>query len=492
MKRITESELRRIIREAFLNEVRGRDGTDLGGGFTDPAAVQPTAELKDAQQLPPIPKIEHTPETQEHAELEKKSLGDTGNLMQKEDAYYTDFIKKFPDTAKGLADVFNCFEIARQNRINYLRGDFKKRYADLKQHLGIMPSTAPESVQQAMIDRVASCVLWLGRYGDDVESFGRTKAGDSPEAIAILARDDPSSGWTKNLVELGITKNAYGGAYAYAPVGTNVVVSTPPPLVYSGEWGIFGAIALEELIKIYEHELIHQEDSAQFKDEPHHTQLAAYLAARLVQSAALPAGSLTGENILARIKSSPTMKDLILSSVNWMMEDNDFMKQKYAEDAVIVMEIAAFAKNMSPGYFSDHNTYISFLQGRFPEDTDIRLNPLYALLSNSTKMQSHMRDIAGDSHIRIALTQMLPHLDTALGEIGANNTAGVIEHTLSAMQKVAGADAYRAAHILAITDPTKLSDLTRVASREQNTGSSSGAVALAEQFFCRWAQLTGL
>jgi len=42
--RITERKLRRIIREAFLNEVRGRDGTDLGGGFTDPAASAAAAQ----------------------------------------------------------------------------------------------------------------------------------------------------------------------------------------------------------------------------------------------------------------------------------------------------------------------------------------------------------------------------------------------------------------------------------------------------------------
>jgi hypothetical protein len=42
--RITESKLRLIIREALLNEVRGRDGTDLDGGFTNPAASAAAAQ----------------------------------------------------------------------------------------------------------------------------------------------------------------------------------------------------------------------------------------------------------------------------------------------------------------------------------------------------------------------------------------------------------------------------------------------------------------
>lgn len=418
--------------------------------------------------------------------------------MQKGDAHYEEFIKKFPDAKDGLEKVFSCFETARQNRLSYLRSEFDKRYKELKQKLGIVEGADPEKIKQKMIEQVESCELWLGRYSDDVLRFGQDKKLGINDAIAILAEEDPDSGWSKNMAETGVSKNAYSGAYAYAPYSANVVVSKPPPLAYSPKFGITGAIALQnELVKVYEHELIHQEDSVLRAAEGEDIQRldrADVLAIRLLESAALPAESLTGANILARVNSSPAMRDLILRATKWMMEDKEFMKRKRNEDAAIVMEIATFAGLLQLKGVNSYNIYYDFIKSLYPNVEDIRSNPLFSLLYNRNKIQKHMDDITGESHIRITLSLMRPHLEKVLREKGASDIAAVIEGTLSSMKEESGtADTYRAAHILAITDPTKLKDLTLVAARDSSNDDRAGEQsALAERHILRWAQLAGI
>ena len=489
----------------FINAISSTSPRSGSAPTSQPAAVAgtPSAVKTSTQdqpaakadvQLPDVPQIEHKPDAEAHADLEKKPFGSTDNLMQKGDAHYEEFIKKFPDTKDGLEKVFSSFETARQNRLSYLKNEFDKRYRELKQKLGIAEGADPEKIKQKMIEQVESCKLWLGRYNDDVEKFGQESLGSS-DVVAILAEKDPNSGWSKNMAEVGVSKNAYSGAYAYAPYSANVVVSKPPPLAYSRKYGIVGAIALQnELVKVYEHEIIHQEDSALRSSEDkdiHRLDRADVLAHRLLESAALPAESLTGTNILARVNSSPVMKGLILRATRWMIEDKSFVDQKHGKDAAIVMEIATFANYLHLDGVDYYNVYYDFITSLYPNEEKARSSPLFSLLDNHEKIRKHMYDITGESHIRITLSLMRPHLEKVLREKGSSNTATVIEDTLNSMKKDSEtADVYRAAHILAITDPTKLQDLTLVAAKDEESGERT---AIAEgRIFERWHILAGL
>jgi hypothetical protein len=108
------------------------------------------------------------------------------------------------------------------------------------------------------------------------------------------------------------------------------------------------------------------------------------------------------------------------------------------------------------------------------------------------KLREILRDYQLDTHLRITLSLLLPHLQQALAE--NTDPAATIEASLTSMNAAnQGDDVRRAAFILAITDPKKLADLTLVALGGQKK-SPKGALAqepetaLAE----RWTRLAGI
>jgi hypothetical protein len=168
-----------------------------------------------------------------------------------------------------------------------------------------------------------------------------------------------------------------------------------------------------------------------------------------------------------------------------------------------VAAISSYAAKVSELAIQDHvinyNTLNRLIGKRVDDITDAATRDdldrkLFMTISGKgkVKLESVIKDLINPSHLRITLSMMRPHLVAALDRSKDSNT--VIESTLSGM-RAAGIeeDTFRAAFILAITDPTKLRDLTLVAmgtapTKGTATGDEASQSALAE----RWARLAGL
>ena len=207
----------------------------------------------------------------------------------------------------------------------------------------------------------------------------------------------------------------------------------------------------------------------------------------------IPADQLTDKIIRQRLASSPALaKDIRL--VSYLFPDMTKLETPAAKETADVLVVARYAKALARDVDVSKILYYQ-IESQFPEDKnlgDADARALFALDNDTGGIDKRNADMTGDSHLRITLSLMLPHLQAALSK--SKDPGTVIEETLTGMRDAGMMeDKNRAAHILAITDPKKLADLTLVALGGQKK-TSPGApaqepqTALAE----RWARLSGL
>ena len=422
-----------------------------------------------------------------HKQLESQPVNDS-NLMEKGDAAYQETVKRFPAAKAGIDRMFSEFEAAKRRRLEYLESQFPARYKALKEKLGDKADVDVNQLQGVMIYRVRRAVLKLGTYGTDIK----------PNGYGVKTYDaayDPTSGWSKTLGSIG--KSVYIAAFAPADDGS--VVSSPPDLLLDDSNNVTGAFEDREIGKLLEHELIHQEDFgasialAGDAGTQESVGQAASLSRDLVIKSMIPADQLTDKIIRQRLASSPALaKDIRL--VSYLFPDMTKLETPAAKETADVLVVARYAKALARDVDVSKILYYQ-IESQFPEDKnlgDADARALFALDNDTGGIDKRNADMTGDSHLRITLSLMLPHLQAALSK--SKDPGTVIEETLTGMRDAGMMeDKNRAAHILAITDPKKLADLTLVALGGQKK-TSPGApaqepqTALAE----RWARLSGL
>jgi hypothetical protein len=437
-------------------------------------------------------------ETAEHRALEKQPVQDE-NLMSKGDATYEAFIKKYPAAKSGLEAAFAAYESARRKRIQYLKSEFSQRFKELQEKLG-NTGKDPEEVKKAMIARLEVTKLMMGTYGTDI------KANYYSPGV-YDAGSDQTSGWAKSLSSKGKST----AVAAYAPAFENLVISAPPQLSIDQSGAVSGVVSSPELEKIYEHELIHAEDWAidaldNYGGRIEGTGTASDLALQLVRKAMIPEAQLTAEFLMGRLEGSKSLAEAAeLYAYVTTMEGltSEEIKDPITKKLFSVAAISSYAAKVSELAIQDHvinyNTLNRLIGKRVDDITDAATRDdldrkLFMTISGKgkVKLESVIKDLINPSHLRITLSMMRPHLVAALDRSKDSNT--VIESTLSGM-RAAGIeeDTFRAAFILAITDPTKRRDLTLVAmgtapTKGTATGDEASQSALAE----RWARLAGL
>jgi len=423
-----------------------------------------------------------------HKQLESQPVNDA-NLMLKGDAAYQETVKRFPAAKAGIDRMFAEFDAAKRRRLEYLESQFPARYKALKEKLGDKSDVDVNQLQGAMMYRVRRAVLKIGTYGTDIKTNGYG-------IKTYEAAYDPTSGWAKTLGSLG--KNT--SVMAFAPSADGSVVSSPPNLLLDDSNNVTGSFEDREAGKFLEHELIHQEDyaasiilsgDAATKEK---VGQAASLSRDLIIKSMIPADQLTAEVIRQRLAASPGLaKEIRL--VSYLFPDQKALETPAAKQTADIIVVARYANTLTRTVDTYKILYYQ-IASQFPEDKNLGDTDAKALfkLDDSTAgdISQRNRDMTVDSHLRITLSLMLPHLQRALVE--NTDTGAVIEATLKSMEDAGiTEDKNRAAHILAITDPKKLADLTLVALGGQKK-SPKGALAqepetaLAE----RWAHLAGL
>lgn len=469
--RHNEAGLRQIIRRMLLE------------GDADQAETSPAAD-------------------QAHKQLERQPVDDT-NLMVKGDAAYTAFIRQHPKAQAGLDSIFAIFETARQNRLRYLRTSFAERYKALQRKLNTGTAVDVEQLKQSMISRVEKTQLKMGTYGEAIKSGYKDST--------YITLKDPTSGWSKDLARVGFTDKSNPDKYhviAYAPAAEALVVTEPPHLKLGVGGEVEAAIPSEDILSTLEHELIHQEDHAAnaLLGLPQHGSVqsgaggAAEFATRLIRQAMIPKDRMTIDLIYNRLAANSMTVNIleVADSTGFIVEGGTLFPTAALAIAAYSDLLNDYPEPYSIFYYALERAVGKSLQTLVPgSEESIKINKL---LSQSSGKPGYtlgvlMRDYQLDTHLRITLSLLLPHLQQALAE--STDPATVIEAALTAMSAAsAGDDVPRAAFILAITDPVKLRDLTLVAlgdtKKRGADGQPEGPTALAEGTACRWARIAGL
>ena len=439
---------------------------------------------------------------QAHKQIESQPVDDT-NLMLKGDATYTTFIRQHPKAQTGIDSVFTMFETARQNRLRYLRTSFTERYDALQKKLNTGTAVDVEQLKQAMISRVEKTQLKMGTYGAAIKSI----YNDS----TYITLKDPSSGWAKDLARVGFADKSSPDKYhviAYAPAAEALVVTEPPHLKLGATGEVEAAIPRESILSTLEHELIHQEDHAadallglpQYGSVQSGVGGAAEFATRLIRQAMIPKDRMTLDLIYNRLKAdSMTINTLeVADSTGFAVEGDALFPTAALAIAVYSNLLNDYPEPYNIFYYALERAVGKSLQNLVPGSEEY--TKISKLLSQNAGKPGYtlgvlMRDYQKDTHLRITLSLLLPHLQQALAE--STDPATVIEAALTSMSAAsAGDDVRRAAFILAITDPTKLRDLTLVAmgdtKKRDADGQPEAPTALAEHTARRWARIAGL
>lgn len=468
--RHNEAGLRTVIRRMLLE------------GDTDPAESAPAAD-------------------QAHKQIESQPVDDT-NLMVKGDVKYTAFIKQHPKAQAGIDSVFTIFETARQNRLRYLRTSFAERYEALQKKLNTGTTVDVEKLKQAMISRVEKTQLKMGTYG------ARIKSNYADSTYVTLA--DETSGWAKDLARVGFADKSSPEEYhviAYAPAAEMLVVTEPPHLKLGATGEVEAAIPRESILSTLEHELIHQEDHGAnaLLGLPQSGRLqsgeggAAEFATRLIRQAMIPKAQMTLDLIYNRLAAdSMTINILEVAGGTGFAVDGVAFPTAALAIAAYSDLLNSYPEPYNIFYYALERDLGKSLQTLVPgSEENIKFNKI---LSQRTGKPGYalgvlMRDYQKDTHLRITLSLLLPHLQQALAE--STDPATVIESALASMSAAGvGEDVRRAAFILAITDPTKLRDLTLVAMGRTPISAADGRpeapTALAEHTARRWARIAGL
>jgi len=418
-----------------------------------------------------------------HKQLESQPVNNA-NLMLKGDATYQETVKRFPAAKDGIDRMFSEFDAAKRRRLEYLESQFPARYKALKEKLGDKADVDVNQLQGAMIYRVRRAPLKLGTYGTDIKTNG-------PYGFKTYeAAYDPTSGWSKTLGSLGKSTSVM----AFAPAADGSVVSSPPDLLLDDSNNVIGAFEDLAVGKFLEHELIHQEDfaaniiltgDAATKDRAGQS---ASLSRDLIIKSMIPADQLTAKVIRQRLTASPQLaKEIRL--VTYLFPDMTKIETPAAKETADVLIVSNYANALTRAVDTYKILYYQ-IAAQFPEDKNLGdpdAAALFKLDDNIGEIISRNRDMTIDSHLRITLSLMLPHLQAALAE--NTDPGAVIEATLKGMEDAGiTEDKNRAAHILAITDPKRLADLTLVALGGQKNPAQEPATALAE----RWSRLAGL
>jgi len=471
--KITEAGLRTAIRRMLLE------------GDTDQAESAPAAD-------------------QAHKQIESQPVDDT-NLMVKGDVKYTAFIKQHPKAQAGIDSVFTIFETARQNRLRYLRTSFAERYEALQKKLNTGTTVDVEKLKQAMISRVEKTQLKMGTYGAGIKS--------NYEDSTYVTLADETSGWAKDLARVGFADKSSPEKYhviAYAPAAEMLVVTEPPHLKLGATGEVEAAIPRESILSTLEHELIHQEDHGanallglpQFGGLQSGEGGAAEFATRLIRQAMIPEAQMTLDLIYNRL-AADSMTVNILAVADGTGFDLDYGGVALFPTAALAIAAYSDLLNSYPVsynifYYALERSLGKSLRTLVPGSEEyIKISKLLSQASGKPgyALGVLMRDYQKDTHLRITLSLLLPHLQQALAE--STDPATVIEAALTSMSAVgAGDDVRRAAFILAITDPTKLRDLTLVAMGNTPGRGADGRpeapTALAEQAVHRWGRIAGL
>ena len=472
--RLTAMQLRRIIRGMLLEQ-------DAGQSASSPAADQA------------------------HKQLESQPVNDA-NLMVKGDATYTALIKKHPKAQAGIDSVFAMFETARQNRLSYLRGSFAERYEALQKKLNTGTNIDVEKLKQAMISRVEKSQIKMGTYGSEI----RANHDDS----TYTPLKDTTSGWLKNLgsrFAVSTSADEYH-VIAYAPRSEALVVTEPPDLKMSVKGEVEAAIPSKDILSTLEHELIHQEDHAadlllgisQYGGIGSAKGGAAEFATRLIRQAMVPEDQMTVDFIRKRLSSNSMTANILATAAGAGFN----LEANFAWFALFPTAAAAISlySDLLNGYPNGYRVFYYTLEKELgktlrtldPDSEEFK--KVYDTLwqysgKQGYKLREIIRDYQLDTHLRITLSLLLPHLQKALAE--KTDPAATIESALTSMNDAnQGDDVRRAAFILAVTDPKKLADLTMVAlggSKQKGApGRPEDQTALAENVRRRWSRIAGL
>lgn len=473
---ITKRRLRHIIRETLILE----------------------EELKQAS------------EDAAHKHLESQPVNDE-NLMTKGDPAYTAFIKDHPAAKSGIDSIFASFEVSRKNRLEYLNQNFTQRYMALQKKLNKKDDVDVEKLKQAMIDHVENTKLKMGTYGTNII------ANYSDNKYNPL--NDSTSGWLNNLSSTGFANKTNIEGYhviAYATRDEPLVVSEPPDLKINSAGKVEAAIPSPNIQSTLEHELIHQEDYAAEKllgmpslrsSEKSDTSVvgsAAVFAKNLIKQAMVSRDQLTLDFIYKRLVDHVVLLESAFAigyDCKFNFDDDSLI---FPTSAAIIADYAYELNYYPDPYWIFYDATVRSAPFTSPRIDVENINTESAEADRIRKVTSQRHGEAGvllkalisdyqiETHMRITLLLLLPHLQKALAKNKDSKEA--INSALSAMKAAnSGDDLNRAALILAITDPTKLVDLTLVAmgdtkKKPTQVGSETTQSALAE----RWGQLAGL
>jgi len=448
--RITEAQLRTVIRNILLEQ-------DTGQSSTSPAADQA------------------------HKKVEQTFKLDDG-FMTKGDAAYNDATTRYPSLKEDIDKLFALFDAAKEKRISYLQNQFTARYDALRKTLGKTVQVDAEALRDAMIERLQKSKLMLSKYPDQLESnnpFGATKAYNP--------RKDPKGVWAK------LFGASAPDVAAFAPYA-NTDVFANPPLVYMFEQGAeyYSGFIPSNTQQIYEHELIHQEDNAareMMKQSATGEDSTDTLARDLIRSALIPAESLNITTINERFTASKKLSELVREELSNFAQNLE-TDPKYEGMAAVSYLSRWFSRINSSLSPIDQTTL--YAQQIAAGDKDLEFNLQRFQYTYIRAALSRIDDLTLPSHLRITLTEMRPHLEAALAKHGEQAYGPIVEDTLTAMDATSIDAAVRASIILAVTDPTKLRSLTQVAAAEPRGGREQGAQGTGSALAERWTRLAGI
>jgi hypothetical protein len=449
--RITETQLRTVIRNILLEQDAGQSAT------SSPAADQAHKQVEQTFKI-------------------------SDGFMTKGDAAYNDATTRYPSLKEDIDKLFALFDAAKEKRINYLQNQFTARYDALRKTLGKTVQVDAEALRDAMIARLQKSKLMLSKYPEQLESnnpFGATKAYNPSK--------DPKGVWTK------LFGASAPDVYAFAPYA-NTDVFANPPLVYMFEQGAeyYRGFIPSSTQQTYEHELIHQEDNAareMMQQNATGGDTTDTLARDLIRSALIPTKDLNITTINERFTASKKLSELVRGELSNFAQNLE-TDPKYEGMAAVSYLSRWFSRINSSLSPIDQTTL--YAQQIAAGDKDLEFNLQRFQYAYIRSALSRIDDLTLPSHLRITLTEMRPHLEAALAKHGEQAYGPVVEDTLTAMDATSIDAATRASIILAVTDPAKLRDLTQVAAVEPRGGRGQGAQGTGSALAERWTRLAGI
>jgi len=421
-----------------------------------------------------------------HDELEKTASSEYPGAIRKNNDVYSATIAKYPLVKAELDAMFNLYDRAKQQRLDYLNADFTERYRKLIAHVyktagnqgkADLAQLDVDMIKNALISRIETSELIILQYPEEPRATLIKKHSSSFTGLLVGFIFDPSEfgPWADEVKDMGRPP------LAFAPYSTSSNVCGPPILVFSnigkliGVKNNFGSEA--DMLSTWVHELIHQEDHAmsflmsggnRITDEDN--TVLSYktddLATKLLSAALYPADKL---DIRAQIRSYPTIYDAVDRWISNSLNDNELFAFSKIENILFIIRFyygIKAGKELTKEELQGTPHYVSLIGDKAEKKgLNVAIDKIFSNANNNEMLKQTLLP----SHIRTALLQNFPAIEKKI-----KNKTDYSSIVKAAIDEAKGIefDTFLISLILLVTDPSKLASLTFVASREEKTSAS--------------------